>query len=296
MKPSVAGSFRSIVMLGLVLLLGATGLETSSLRAQEGEADDAPRSLRDLFEWQDGPGSFVLGNIARIDLPAGYAFLDAKQSRGLMQYYGNFPTDREQGTIVPAEDMNAWFVIFEFDPVGYIKDDEKDEIDADELIESLKEGNEAANEQRREMGVPPLEILGWETPPRFNDETKQLEWCINARSEGGRVLNHQIRVLGRKGVMEVTLVCGPDVLGSALSQTRQLLEGFSYRDGERYADFKSGDKIAKYGLTALIAGGAAVALAKTGLLKKLIKPILIGLAIVGGIFVKFFNKIFRRGS
>ena len=39
--------------------------------------------------------------------------------------------------------------------------------------------------------------------------------------------------------------------------------------GQQYAEWRSGDKVAAYGLTGLITGGAAVAAAKTGLLAKL---------------------------
>jgi uncharacterized membrane-anchored protein len=51
------------------------------------------------------------------------------------------------------------------------------------------------------------------------------------------------------------------------------MQGFSYTSGNRYAEFMKGDKVAGYGLTALIAGGAAAAAVKTGLFAKLFKVI-----------------------
>jgi uncharacterized membrane-anchored protein len=73
-----------------------------------------------------------------------------------------------------------------------------------------------------------------------------------------------------------------------------LITNYSYTSGNTYAEFKEGDKIAKYGLIGLIAGGALFAAAKTGLLGKFLKPILIGLAVVGGAIAKFFKKIVGR--
>ena len=61
------------------------------------------------------------------------------------------------------------------------------------------------------------------------------------------------------------------LLGSEASQ-----EWFVFEDGRKYTDFKKGDKIAKYGLTGLVLGGGLAVAAKTGLLQKLMKPILIG--------------------
>ena len=46
-----------------------------------------------------------------------------------------------------------------------------------------------------------------------------------------------------------------------------------FKAGSRYAEFGQGDKIAAYGLTALVAGGAGAALAKSGLLSKMWKAI-----------------------
>ena len=72
----------------------------------------------------------------------------------------------EMGLIVPT---NAnWSVIFEFNDVGYVKDDDKDKLDADKLLASIKAGTEEANKEREHAGNPPLEIIGWEQKPKYN--------------------------------------------------------------------------------------------------------------------------------
>jgi uncharacterized membrane-anchored protein len=97
-------------------------------------------------------------------------------------------------------------------------------------------------------------------------------------------------------VMNVTLVCAPDNLEASLTQLRGALKGFSYVGGETYAEYRKGDKIAEYGLTALVAGGTLAVAAKTGLLGKLIKPIMIGLVAVGALLKRFWSKITGRGQ
>jgi uncharacterized membrane-anchored protein len=44
-----------------------------------------------------------------------------------------------------------------------------------------------------------------------------------------------------------------------------LLNGYSFNAGESYAEYRPGDKVAEYGLAALIVGGAAAVAAKKGL-------------------------------
>ena len=87
--------------------------------------------------------------------------------------------------------------MFEFEDVGYVKDDEKDSLDANALLESIKQGTEAGNKERRKRGWATMTILGWETPPRYNETTHNLEWAIRGQSEGEPVINHNTRLLGR---------------------------------------------------------------------------------------------------
>jgi uncharacterized membrane-anchored protein len=70
--------------------------------------------------------------------------------------------------------------------------------------------------------------------------------------------------------MRVDLVTDPETVAATLPRFRQVMTGFSFTQGSRYADFVAGDKVAEYGLTALIAGGATAVAMKTGLFAKLL--------------------------
>jgi len=74
-----------------------------------------------------------------------------------------------------------------------------------------------------------------------------------------------------------------------------LLEGFASAKGRSYAEYKSGDKVAEYGLTALMTGGAVAVAAKTGLLKKFWKLLLFGLIALAG-FLKKILGFERKAS
>jgi uncharacterized membrane-anchored protein len=184
--------------------------------------------------------------------------------------------------------------VFEFSATGYIKDDDKDKLDPDAMLKSIKAGNERANKRRAQMNVPPLTVIGWEQPPKYNPETHNLEWAVRGESEGTAVLNYNTRLLGRKGVMEANLVVEPDKFAATLPAYESILNHYDYKQGERYAEFHNGDKIAEYGLAALVTGGAAVVAVKSGLLgtllllgKKLWVLIAAGVAAV----VRWFKRL-----
>lgn len=232
-------------------------------------------------------GAGTLGNIAQINVPSGYRFTATDGTVKLMEAYGNLTNGDELGYISPL-DM-GWFAVFEFDDVGYVKDDEKDKLDADKILEQLKEGQEAANKELSKRGMPTLTVVGWQTPPFYNPQTNNLEWAIRLRTgDGSSVVNYKTKLLGRRGVMDVVLVCDEEEMPTLIPEYQKLLTGYSFKKEESYAAFSKGDKIAEYGLTGLIVGGGLLVAAKSGLLAKLWKPILIGLVAVGAFLKRIF--------
>ncbi len=243
-----------------------------------------------------GPATAQLGNIAQIELPAGFAFFDGKTTRAMMAAAGEPTSGNELGLLHPT---NApWSVIFEFSNIGFVKDDEKDKLDADKLLKAIKAGNDEGNKERERNGNPPLIIVGWEQEPKYDPVTHHLTWAIRATSEGRAILNYNTRLLGRKGVMEVVLICDPEAFSKTLPVFSGLLNHHKFLSGETYAEYKPGDKIAKYGLGALVLGGGAVAAAKLGLLgpvllflKKAWKLVVAAVVAVAAGIKKLLNKI-----
>jgi uncharacterized membrane-anchored protein len=203
-------------------------------------------------------------------------FLDADATRAFLQANENIPSGRELGAIVHAPEEGAsWFALFSFSDEGYVDDSDKDAIDADALMASMKRGNEEGNEERKKRGWSPFVLQGWETRPYYDPSTHNLTWAIRGASPGETpTINHSVRLLGRRGVMSVALVADQEGIAATTGDFNTLLKGFTYRDGERYAEFRKGDKVAGYGLAALIGGGAAAAAVKTGFLQKAWKAIL----------------------
>lgn len=281
-------------------LLGASLVLSASLSAFSQQTAEAPertpaqeakakefQQLMDGISWTTG-GSGKLGSIATLEVPKEYRFTESAGTIKLMEAYGNLTSGSELGYIAPLG--MEWFAVFEFDECGYVKDDEKDKLDSDKILTQLIDGQAAANKQLSKRGMSTLEVIGWQTPPFYNPQTNNLEWAIRLKSsDGSQMVNYKTKLLGRRGVMDVVLVCGEDELSTVIPEYQKLLKGFAFQKKESYAAFSKGDKVAEYGLTGLIVGGGLLVAAKSGLLTKLLKPIIIGVLAVGAFLKKIFG-------
>jgi len=241
----------------------ALGEVTGEAAPPESEAAKFLNSL----QWTVGPGTAKVGNQAEIKVPEGTRFTDAAGTRKMLEMMHN-PTGGGELGLLTNNELD-WFVIFEFEDIGYVKDADKEKLDGQAILDSLREGNEAGNEERKKRGWAPITIVGWHTAPFYNKETNNLEWCIKGASEGHDIVNYNTRILGRAGVMSANLLVAPEALDATLPSIKTILKGFSYTEGQKYSEWKSGDKIAKYGLSALVVGGAVGVAAKLGFLGKL---------------------------
>ncbi len=187
----------------------------------------------------------------------------------------------------------SWFAVFSFDASGYVKDDEK--INPDELLATLKESNKAGIEERRRLRLPLLHLEGWTVTPHYDLQTKRLEWGTRLRGEDNSiVVNYSTRLLGRTGVMKAILVTSPNSLQNDLRDFRSALNAFDFNAGQKYSEFRTGDKVAEYGLAALVLGGAAAVAAKSGIFKGLFKLLAVGAIAFGAAIMAFFKRLFGQ--
>ncbi|MDA7888340.1 DUF2167 domain-containing protein [Akkermansiaceae bacterium] len=271
---------RKITTLCFSTVLTFSGL----CHAQETPVAEEASPL-DKYHWITS-GEGQIGSHATIKIPEGFRFLKGRETAEVMEYFGNLPSQYD-GMIGP--DSLDWFVIFQFSDTGYVDDSEKEDLDADELFKILKEGQEEANKERKRLGIGTLTLTGWAAEPNYNESTNNLEWGLTlVDSEGFKNVNFLTKLLGRRGVMETTLICDTEDLDAVLPVYQNLIADFEYSSGNTYAEYEEGDKLAEYGLKGLIAGGAIYGAAKLGFfafLKKGFKFIIAGVVAVG-LFLK----------
>jgi uncharacterized membrane-anchored protein len=275
---------RSLTTLALIF-------SASVALGQEVAEQPVQRSPLDDLNWIMGPVTADITSRAEITLPEGFTYLDSRDTKMLMELMENPSTGDEY--YVGREDM-AWFAVFSYQDTGYIRDDET--IDPDELIELIREGSKASNEIRRERGWGELRVLGWAQEPFYEPESNRLAWAVVFDSDEGKVVNYNTRILGRGGVMEVTLVGDPSRLDTDVGEFRRVLTGFTYKPGNAYAEFREGDKVAAYGIAALVAGGAAAAVIKSGVGKGLLKFLWVAVVAFFAFVASAVKRLFGRTS
>ena len=291
---------KGLIASACLLMFVQAGSDVAAAQAAAGPGDADRQAAIKAYQdgirqlnWIKGPQHMELFDKAEIDVPDGYMFLnpaDTEKFNALNQNLGG----AKEYLIAPG-DMH-WFALFHFSDDGYVKDDEK--IDAPSLLASITKSTEEGNKLRREKGWGEMTVVGWQTPPHYDSDTKRLEWAIQARDAGGStIVNFNTRILGREGVTSAVLVADPGQLDPAIGEFKAALRGYEYRPGQRYAEYRQGDKIAAYGLAALVTGGAAAVAVKTGFWKVIVTALVAGWKfIVAGVVALFggISKFLKR--
>lgn len=274
----------------MLIAIGGSFLIGRELPAQEDEA--ALRRLQEVYQsipWQQGPALATIADVAEIQVPVGYQFTGGKGAAVWWDANGNAPDSTIVGAMMPVDDPR-WFLTFYYDAIGRVPDDEGNKLDADAILKDIRENTAAGNAYLRGKGLPELLADGWIVAPKFDDSTKNLVWGVKgSNSVGNEIANFDTKILGRRGVMSVKLVTDPASMNSQIPTVKGLLSGFQFKSGQKYAEWRSGDKIAKYGLTGLITGGVTAAAAKSGFLQKFGKFLIAGLIALGAAFKAFFT-------
>lgn len=232
-------------------------------------------SLEATLDYQHGIVQ-LRGDLARLQVPAGYKFIQGDDAElVLTELWGNPPSDVHNmplGMIIPDQMTplmdSAYAINITYSEEGYVSDEDAEDIDYDELLADLKASTAEANIWRQENGYGSLELIGWASTPYYDQVSKKLHWAkeLNFDNTPENTLNYNIRILGRKGFLEMNVIGGMYVLDKVQSDIDQILASVSFEDGYKYSDFNPDlDKVAAVGIGGLIAGKV---LAKAGILTK----------------------------
>ena len=254
--------------------------------AQSGE--QPPATLQQLLaKYEPTEGTARIGTVAEVKLTDGWMFLAGAKGRRFLSDLGNHPGASVLGVAIPPDHAESHtFAVYSYADDGHVKDDE--DPDYDQLLADMKESTKAESEDRKKMGEGGVELLGWAEPPHYDKAQHKMYWAETLRFEGndGLTLNYNVRVLGRAGHLVVNGVGDIDQLDLVAKHNKHLLEVTEFVEGQRYENFDPAyDKVAAYGIGGLVAGKLAL---KVGLFAKLLlllkaflKPILVGVVVIG---------------
>ncbi|EQA53680.1 DUF2167 domain-containing protein [Leptospira kmetyi] len=246
-------------------------------------------------------GKVILGDkLATLNVPSNFKYINGKQSKLVLEnVWGNPPSAEPLGMLFlknqsPISDNFTYAISIDYSEEGYIKDDDAKDLDYGDLLDEMKSDMKESNESRKKEGYPSVELVGWASPPFYDEKSKKLHWAKTLKFEGSEVdtLNYNIRILGRKGVIVLNVISDADKLPLVNEELDAIVNSTEFNEGNRYEDFNPGlDTVAAYGIGGLIAGKV---LAKAGFFALLLKFWkVIALAVIGG-FGVLKKFIFRE--
>lgn len=266
-------------LLCYVILLGCSSSAQDSLSFVEDDPEFTDSeaytdSLIESFRYEQGEIG-VGDGMVRLSIPDGYKFLDSEQSYYLVtDVWENPPsvTTGMLGVIMHADadlydESTVFFVHYE--DIGHVSDEDADGIDYAAKMKEMLQDDSLENAQRVAEGYSGLRLVGWASAPYYDKQRKVLHWAKEMDSDDREVhvLNYNIRVLGRKGVLVVNAVSGMDRLGIVKEEVPTVLGMVAFNDGFRYDQFDpSTDKVASQGLDGLIDGKTRERIKEMGML------------------------------
>ena len=243
-------------------------------------------------------GAITIGdNIATITVPRGFTFLESSEAKYVLEdLWGNQKGQSPLGLLFPegstASNPADYVFVVEYEAMGYVKDNDADKINYDDLLKELRESQAKANIDRKTAGLSTMDLLGWAATPHYDKERKLLYWAKEYKVEGEEehTLNYDIRVLGRKGVLILQAVSSMAALDSVNKNVNNVLSMVSFTEGNKYSDYNSKtDAVAAWTIGGLVAGKILAKVGFFAVILKFLKFIILGVAAIGGGIWRFIT-------
>lgn len=263
------------------------------------QADSARIKIENIeksLNYQTGTIEFNSCN-AKLKVPDGFRFLDSNQSRYVLSdLWGNPVDSTVLGLLVPINrgilEPNSWVFTISFEEIGYVKDDDAEEINYEELLTNLQKETKESNAERVKLGYEPIEIIGWASKPFYDKDKKVLHWAKEAKfgQDSVNVLNYNLRVLGRKGVFVLNAVASMSELNDVKPNIDKVLASIEFDQGSSYFDFDPKiDNVAAWTIGGLVAGKILAKVGFIAIIAKFGKLIALGLIAAGTAAWKFIR-------
>jgi len=250
------------------------------------------------FNYESGKISLTEGD-GILNVPKGFKYLNGAQTqRVLSDLWGNPKDETILGSLVPdgkgVTHDNSWMFVISYQGDGFVKDDDAADIDYDDLLKTMQEDTKTANEERKKGGYSEVQLVGWASKPYYDNNLKVLHWAKELKFGKDEVntLNYDLRVLGRKGMYNISAVANMSELAEVKASIPGILKSVEFNDGNRYLDFDADtDTVAAWTIGGLVAGKVLAKVGFFAILAKFGKIIVIGLiAAFAGLKKFIFGK------
>ena len=237
----------ALAALALAFLTGAPALAQNAPMTEEERIEQL-----NALPWEFDPGDYALASSSStLSLASDLAIVRNEDARRFNLLIQGIEAPAMEAYVEDTE--TGVGVYFEYYEEGYVTLDDWEDMDADALLDSIRESTEAANEERAKIGMSPLTIVGWIETPRLDAASNTAYWTIELEDEGGSTVNAVALKLGRRGYEQITWVgmkadyeANPGLLAT-------MIQNHEYDTGFRYAEFTDGDMLAGFGIASLVA-------------------------------------------
>jgi len=234
-----------------------------------------------------------------VNVPKGFKFLNAEQTQHVVSdLWGNPKDESILGSLVPdgkgVTHSNSWLFVISYQGDGFVKDDDANDIDYDDLLKTMKEDTKTTSEERKKAGFEEVQLVGWASKPYYDNNLKVLHWAKELKFGKDQVntLNYDLRVLGRKGMYNISAVSNMAELAEVKASIPGILKSVEFNDGHKYLDFDADtDTVAAWTIGGLVAGKVLAKVGFFAILAKFGKIIIIGIiAAFAGLKKFLFGK------
>lgn len=287
--------FRSLVMAAALACAGTAHAQALAERA------DVKAFLEGLH-FQSGTVTVSEAH-ATLKLAPKYRYLGAADAQKVLEHlWGNPPDADVLGMLLPGGeqslvDEKSWAVVLTRADEGHVSDTDASSTDYDKMLKEMQEATRDSNAERSKQGYATVDLVGWAAKPHYDQASSKIYWAKELKFEGAdaNTLNYDIRVLGRSGYLSLNAVAPISELATVEAGMQRVLAMTEFDEGHRYADFNpSTDKVAAYGVAALVGGALA---SKAGLFAKLLALLIagkkfVGIAVIG--LIALVARLFGR--
>ena len=266
---------------------------TIGVYAQEQQTAINVDSVEKSFKFQKGV-IHLRNGLGTLTVPAGYKYLDPEQSeRVLTELWGNPKEEnlslgmllREEQRIMAEK---GYVFNIGYDEIGYVKDDDAEEINYGELLTEMQKEVDEGNTERVKAGYTQVKLVRWASAPFYDGDRKILHWAKELKFGESPVntLNYNVRILGRKGVLVMNAIAGISDLPEVKKDLPRVLNIFEFSEDYKYKSFNPDvDEVAAWTIGGLVAGKVLAKVGMFALLLKFWKVIAMG-AIAAFAFIK----------
>lgn len=292
--PSMSMRFYASFLLCGLISSGYCSLAEAQDQTQPTAQQAAVQDELGKMHWSKAGDYTLPASKSKLAIPADFVGVFGPEAQRVMELTNGTPHPQTEAVLIDKEDD---MIVFDWQPEGYVSSDDWGDMGAAAMLRSITENTAADNAERAKQHFPDLTVTGWLKEPTLDHGSNTAFWTIELQESSRPLVNSIALRLARQGYERIVWVADKErYANSTILQT--MLTANNFPIGLRYVDHATGDKMAGYGVAALVATVAGAKIAKAagfvGLLVLLKKAWLIPVLLFGA-FRRKLAGFFRRG-